>query len=93
MNAIVFVCNKKKPGGLFVHRYDSMEEGEVNSQEEKQEDTDTEEDEEEVVKLKEADQGVDPKKEEIDNDDGHNGDIDVEVRSSSPPAVWSKKAV
>ena len=84
---------KKNPEGLFIYRHDSMEEGEVNSQEEKQEDTDTEEEEEEVVKLKEADQGVEPKKEEIDNDDRLNGDIDVEVRSSSPPAVWSKKAV
>ena len=37
LDAIVFVCNKKEPEGLFVHRYDSMEEGEVNSQEEKQE--------------------------------------------------------
>ena len=65
-----------------------MEEGEVGSQEEQEDYTDIEE---EDVQVKEADQGVEEKKEEIDDCDG---DLrDIEVRSSSPPAVWSKKAV
>jgi len=66
--------------------YDSMEEGEVGSQEEQEDDTDTEEEDEQV---KEADQGVE-EKEEIDDGDGDMRD--VEVRSSSPPSVWTKKA-
>ena len=59
--------------------YDSMEEGEVDSPEEQQQ-------EEEDVKLKESDQ----EKNEIGK--GDLGDTDVEMRSSSPPAVWAKKA-
>ena len=62
--------------------YDSMEEGEVDSPEEQQQ-------EEEDVKLKESDQGV---KEKNEIGDGDLGDTDVEMRSSSPPAVWAKKA-
>ena len=62
-----------------------MEEGEVGSQEEQEDDPGTEEEDEQV---KEADQGVE---EEIDDGDGDMRD--VEVRSSSPPSVWTKKAV
>ena len=45
--------------------------------------------------MESADQGVElEKKGEIDSgDSGDMRDIDVEVRSSSPPAVWAKKAV
>ena len=62
-----------------------MEEGEVGCGEEQQDDTEEEEG------VKEADQGVEQKNEDID--DGDMRDIDAEVRSSSPPAVWAKKAV
>ena len=59
----------------------------MGSQEEQEDDTDTEEEDEQV---KEAYQGVE-EKEEIDDGDGDMRD--VEVRSSSPPSVWTKKAV
>ena len=62
-----------------------MEEGEVGCGEEQQDDTEEEEG------VKEADQGVEQKNEDIG--DGDMGDIDAEVRSSSPPSVWAKKAV
>ena len=80
-----------------------MEEGEVDSgKEQKEEDSEEEEEQEQVdqdadeekedIKLKEVDdQGVDQVKEEYDGGDMR--DIDMEVRSSSPPAVWAKKAV
>jgi len=79
---------------------DSMEEGEVDSgKEQKEEDSEEEEQvvkdankEKEDVELKEADDhGVEQDKEELD--EGDMRDIDMEVRSSSPPAVWAKKAV
>ena len=65
-----------------------MEEGEVDSEEEKKEDTANEFEEEDVT-----DQGVMQREE--DNVDGvvDMRDTDVEARSSSPPAVWSKKAI
>ena len=57
----------------------------MGSQEEQQEYI--EEEKEEEVKPKED------VKEEIDDRDGDLEETDIEVRSSSPPAVWSKKAV
>ena len=69
---------------------DGMEEGELDtSKEEKNEDTGTDFEGEDVT-----DQGV-MQKEEEDNNDGEVDmrDTDVEARSSSPPAVWSKKAI
>ena len=62
-----------------------MEDGEVGSQEEQEEHI--EEEKEADVKLKED------VKEEIDDGDGDLEETDIEVRSSSPPAVWAKKAV
>ena len=57
----------------------------MGSQEEQ--DEHIEEEKVEDVKLKED------VKEEIDGGDGDVEEMDIEVRSSSPPAVWSKKAV
>merc|ERR1712192_7796 len=77
---------------------DSMEEGEVDSgKEQKEEDSESEEGEEQVDKdadeEKEAnDHSVKQEKEQFFRGDLR--DIDMEVRSSSPPtAVWAKKAV
>ena len=60
----------------------------MDSEEEKKEDTANEFEEEDVT-----DQGVMQREE--DNVDGvvDMRDTDVEARSSSPPAVWSKKAI
>merc|ERR1719222_328484 len=67
---------------------DGMEEGEVDtSEEEKKEDTGTEFEGEDVT-----DQGVMQKEEDNNDGDVDMKDTDVEARSSSPPAVWSKKA-
>ena len=82
-----------------------MEEGEVVSgKEQKEEDSEEEEEqdkqvdkdadeEKEGVKLKEADdQCVKQEKQELD--EGDMRDINMEARSSIPPAaVWAKKAV
>ena len=56
-----------------------------------EEDSEEEEEEEEQAHKDTDDRGVEQEKRELDGGDMR--DIDMEVRSSSPPAVWAKKAV
>ena len=60
----------------------------MDSEEEKKEDTANEFEEEDVT-----DQGVMQREEDNVDGDVDMRDTDVEARSSSPPAVWSKKAI
>ena len=60
----------------------------MDSEEEEKEDTANEFEEEDVT-----DQGVMQREEDNVDGDVDMRDTDVEARSSSPPAVWSKKAI
>ena len=60
----------------------------MDSEEEKKENTANEFEEEDVT-----DQGVMQREEDNVDGDVDMRDTDVEARSSSPPAVWSKKAI
>ena len=60
----------------------------MDSEEEKKEGTANEFEEEDVT-----DQGVMQREEDNVDGDVDMRDTDVEARSSSPPAVWSKKAI